>query len=162
MLEYLERMTDLALRKELQGIHFWATVYVLIVLAGSLWHALRVRAWPQVEGQLLQLGIRPLGRPDLGTSNQDYVPSAVYRYQVNGQSYEGRDISIWKMSASGMLKGAAAILPRQVRPTAAGTVIVFYNPKCPRKSLLLRPGWGSLSVLWGLMALTALFYIGHW
>ena len=27
MLDYLQRMLDLALRKELQGIHFWATLY---------------------------------------------------------------------------------------------------------------------------------------
>jgi hypothetical protein len=89
-------MLDLALRKELQGIHFWATLYVLIVLVGSLWHALRVRAWPQTEGQLLSLGTRPLGSSGLDTRNQDYVPSALYRYQVNGLSYEGREISIWR------------------------------------------------------------------
>ena len=43
--------TDLlALRKELQGLHFWATVYVLVVLLGTVWHVLRVRRWPSTQG----------------------------------------------------------------------------------------------------------------
>jgi hypothetical protein len=162
VLEYLQRMLDSVLRKELQGIHFWATVYVLIVLAGSLWHALRVRSWPHAEGQLLSLGIRPLGTVELGTRNQDYVPSALYRYQVNGQSYEGREISMWKMSASGVLKNAANLLPNQVRPNETGKVLIYYNPKRPNKSLLLRPGWASLSVLSVLIFFTAAFYIWRW
>lgn len=155
-------MLGLALHKELQGIHFWATLYVLIVLVGSLWHALRVRAWPHVEGQLLSLGIRPLGSPDLGTSDQDYVPSALYRYQVNGRSYKGREISIWKMSASGMLKNTANLLPDQVRPSETGKVLIYYNPRRPNKSLLLRPGWASISVLSSLIFFTAAFYVWRW
>jgi Protein of unknown function (DUF3592) len=162
VLDYLQRMFDLALHKELQGIHFWATLYVLIVLAGTLWHALRVRGWPRVEGQLLGLGIRPLGTPDLGTSDQDYVPSALYRYQVNGRSYEGREISIWKMSASGMLKNAATLSPGQVRPSATGKVPVSYNPRRPEKSVLVRPGWASISLLSALIVLTAAFYVWRW
>ena len=54
MLDYLQTMFDLALRKELQGLHFWATVYVLVVLLGTLWHVLRVRRWPSTQGQLLR------------------------------------------------------------------------------------------------------------
>jgi Protein of unknown function (DUF3592) len=162
MLEYLQHMFDLALQKELQGIHFWATLYVLIVLAGTLWHAVRVRGWPRVEGQLLDLGIRPLGTPELGTRDQDYVPSALYRYQVNGRSYEGREISIWKMSASGMLRNTAKLLPRQVRPSATGKVPVSYNPRRPEKSVLLRPGWTSIALLSALMVLTAAFYFWRW
>ena len=60
MLDYLQTMFDLALRKELQGLHFWATVYVLVVLLGTVWHVLRVRRWPCTQGQLLRLGVRDL------------------------------------------------------------------------------------------------------
>jgi hypothetical protein len=162
MIEYLQSMLELVLRKELQGIHFWATLYVLFVLIGSLWHVLRVRTWPSTEGQLLQIGIRPLGTPDLQTNHQDYVPGALYEYQVNGNYYEGQDISVWKMSASGMLKNAAYLLPKQVQVDAFGKVIVHYNPKCPRKSLLLRPGWASIIFLCLLMIITTGFYIWCW
>ncbi|MGE5866875.1 MAG: DUF3592 domain-containing protein [Rhizobacter sp.] len=162
MADYLQRMFDLALHKEPQGVHFWATLYVVVVLVGSLWHALRVRAWPHVEGQLLGLGIRPLGSPGIGAVNQDHVPFARYRYEVSGQSYEGREISIWKMSASGMLLGAATILPRQVKPNGTGKVIVYYHPRRPQKSLLLRPGWLSLSFLGVLLALAVVLYVGRW
>ena len=162
MAEYLQRMLDLALRKELQGIHFWATFYVLIVLVGTLWHALRVRAWPHVEGELLRIGVRPLGGPELVASRQDYVPSALYRYNVNGQHYEGREISIWKISASGALKGVAHAVPRQVRTSASSRVKVYYNPSHPRKSLLLRPGLASISFVLACIVLTAGFYIWRW
>lgn len=162
MLDYLHRMLDLALRKELQGIHFWATLYVLVVLAGSLWHALRVRRWPQVEGQLLDLGIRPLGGPDPGTRDQDYVPSALYRYEVNGRSYTGQGISIWKMSASGMLRNTAKLLPAQVSPDETGRIAIYYNPGRPEKSLLLRPGWPSITFLSALIFLTTAFYLWRW
>lgn len=104
MIEYLRSMIDLALRKELQGIHFWASVYVLIVLTGSLWHVLRVRRWPSTEGRLLRLGVRQFGATEFNPADQQYVPDALYSYRVHGQSYQGREISVWKMSASGLLK----------------------------------------------------------
>jgi hypothetical protein len=162
VIEYVQAMFDLACQKEPQGIHFWATLYVLIVLLGTLWHILRVRTWPSTDGQLLRLGIRPLGAPEFGTLNQAHVPDALYTYQVNGTPYQGRDISVWKMSASGLLRNTARILPRQVKPDASGKVPVYYNPKRPHKSLLLRPGW--LSILFVSVSLTATvgFYLWRW
>ena len=162
MTDYLRHMLDLALRKELQGIHFWATVYVLVVLLGSLWHVVRVRAWPTTTGQLLRLGVRPLGTPDLQSHQQDHIPSALYRYEVGGVAYEGQEISVWKYSASGILKGKAALLPRRVRADVHGRVPVLYNPRRHHKSLLLRPGWGSILFLSGLIAATAAFYLWRW
>ncbi|NDY92490.1 DUF3592 domain-containing protein [Ideonella livida] len=162
MLDYLRDMLDLALRKEVQGIHFWATVYVLVVLGGSLWHVLKVRAWPHAEGQLLSLGIRPLGGAGLGSGDADHVPSALYRYQVNGQEFLGHEISVWKMSASGLLKNAAYVLPRLVAVEPTGRVRIYYHPKHPNKSLLLRPGWMSLCSLTVAMGLTAALYLWSW
>ena len=162
MIEYLQQMVDMALRKELQGIHFWATVYVLFVLAGSLWHVLHVRSWPITRGRLIRLGIRQFGASELSPANQAYVPDALYTYEVGGQVYQGREISVWKMSASGILKDSAALLPRQVQADESGVVRVYYNARRPHKSLLLRPGWVSLTFLWGLIALVAGFYIWRW
>lgn len=162
MIEYLQEMTDLALRKELQGIHFWATVYVLFVLAGSLWHVVRVRSWPSTEGRLIRLGIRQFGATELNPTDQAYVPDALYSYEVGGQVYQGREISVWKMSASGILKDSAALLPRRVQADASGAVRVYYNPRRPHKALLLRPGWPSLTFLWVLVVLVAGFYIWRW
>ena len=66
------------------------------------------------------------------------------------------------MSASGMLQNTAKILPSQVRPSETGKVIIYYNPKRPKKSLLLRPGWASISFLSALIFLAAAFYIWRW
>ena len=162
MLDYLHRMLDLALDKQLQGIHFWGTVYTLLVLAGSLWHVLRVRGWPSTQGQLLRLGIRPIGGAEPLRADQQHVPDALYSYQVQGQHYQGHALSVWKLSASGLLIGAAELQPRQVEADASGAVTVFYNPRHPHKSLLLRPGWGSLLFLCGSMAAVAGFYLWRW
>lgn len=162
VMDYLQRMLDLALHKEQQGIHFWATVYVVVVLAGSLWHVFWVRTWPSTEGQLLHLGLRPLGTPDVGTRDQDYVPSALYRYRVNGIEHLGREISVWKVSASGLLRNTPVLLTRRVKSDASGRVRVFYHPRRPHRSLLLRPGWQSILLLSAAMAVTAGFYLLQW
>ena len=39
---------------------------------------------------------------------------------------------------------------------------VYYHPKRPDKSLLLRPGRATLLFLWALIALVAGFYIWRW
>ena len=135
MKDYLQLMFDLASHKELQGIHFWATVYVLIVLAGSLWHIVRVRRWPSTQGQLLELGVRPLGTPESGSGDQDHVPSALYRYRVDGVEHQGREISVWKMSASGALRKTALLLPRLVKADASGAVDVFYLTRSDGRKL---------------------------
>lgn len=155
-------MFDLAAHKELQGVHFWATVYVVVVLAGTLWHVLRVRAWPSTEGQLMQLGMRPLGTPELGSSHQDHVPSALYRYRVDGVEHRGREISVWKVSASGFLQNTPLLLTRMVPVDASGTVEVFYHPRRHHKSLLLRPGWRSVLFLCAALVITAGFYLWRW
>ena len=160
--DYLQLMFDLTLRKQPQGIHFWFTVYVVFVLFGTLVHALRVRRWPGTEGRLLRLGTRQFGATELHPANQQFVPDALYEYQVSGQVYQGREISIWKMSASGVLKGAAGVLPRRVKADARGAVRVFYHPGKPHRSLLLRPGWVSLSSLCAAIAIVIAGYIGRW
>ena len=160
--DYLQLMFDLALRKQPQGIHFWLTVYVVFVLFGTLVHALRVRRWPGTAGRLLRLGIRQFGATELHPANQQFVPDALYEYQVHGQVYQGREISIWKMSASGVLKGTAGLLPRRVKPDASGTVRVYYHPGKPQRSLLLRPGWMSLWSLCAAIAMVIACYVGRW
>lgn len=162
MFAYLERMADLAMQKSLQGLHFWASVYVIFVLLGSLWHVMRVRQWPATQGQLLQLGIRRLGAPDFHPNQQDFVPAARYRYQVGHAVYEGSEISVWKMSASGLLKNTAYALPRQVAADADGKVTVYYNPIHPHKSLLLRPGLYSIAFLSSLISMTVTLYCWRW
>lgn len=162
MIAYLQQMLDLALGKELQGIHFWATVYVLFVLAGNLLYVYRVRRWPHTRGQLLRLGLQPLGAPEIGSTTQDYVPRALYTYQVAGHDYQGEAISVWKIAASGVLRGAASGLPRQIEADAHGTVTVYYHPQRPEKSVLLRPGWLSLAILWGGLALVGGYYLWRW
>ncbi|MBR7800511.1 hypothetical protein [Undibacterium fentianense] len=132
MLDYLQRMLTLAANKELQGIHFWASVYVSFVLCGTALHILRVRRWPSVTGRLLQLGIRPLGSLGInesGRTHQGFIPNALYEYEVGGQQYRGSELSIWKMSASGFLKKQYEILAILSGCRYAGTSSSLLQPK---------------------------------
>ncbi|MFP8777500.1 DUF3592 domain-containing protein [Hydrogenophaga sp. RWCD_12] len=121
-----------------------------------------MRRWPSTQGQLLELGMRPLGTPESGSGDQDHVPLALYRYRVDGVEHRGREISVWKMSASGAFRKTALLLPRLVQADASGAVDVFYNPRRHHKSLLLRPGWRSVLFLCAAMVITAGFYLWRW
>lgn len=147
---------------EPQGLHFWSTAYVVFVLCGSLLHAVRVRRWPHTEGRLRSLGVRPFGAPEPNPADQHYVPDALYDYQLGDTHYEGRQISIWKMSASGILRGSAAAIIRQVRVGAFGEVRVYDHPQKPHKSLLVRPGWPSLAWPCAAIGLVVFYYWRRW
>lgn len=73
-----------------------------------------MRRWQSTPGQLLLLGVRELGASVLNPADQAYVPDELYPYVVDDQAYRGREISVWKMSASGSLNGAASFLPKQI------------------------------------------------
>lgn len=111
---------------------------------------------------MLRLGVREFAGPALNPADQAYVPDALYAYEVAGRAYQGRELSVWKISASGILRGTAGLLPARVKADAAGRVPVYYHPKRPHKSLLLRPGVATVVSVWLLMALVAGFYLWRW
>ncbi|MGM9425498.1 hypothetical protein [Hydrogenophaga sp. MI9] len=123
---------------------------------------MRVRRWSSTHGQLLELGMRPLGTPESGSGDRDHVPSALYRYFVDGVEHQGREISVWKMSASGAFRNTALLLPSLVQADASGAVEVFCHPRRHHKSLLLRPGWRSVLFLCAAIVITAGFYLWRW
>ena len=160
MLDYIEAMWALAARGQLQGVWFWAAVYAFVLGAYSLVNQLRTRRWPWVQGELLAADVDRFGVTENVRSDQEYAAGAIYRYEVDGQRYEGRRVSPWRIVASHNARFVLAKQMSGIQRTAEGGVKVFYSPRKPRKSFLIVAGVPGL-VITSLVCLlpAALFYL---
>ncbi len=136
-IHYFQEMWQFALQGKDQGIWFWATFYCFAVCSYSVVFQIRTLFWPSTPGERLDLEISQFGGPDASKSDQDYVSTALYRYKVSGEVYEGSRVSPWVFVAS---HNAKFILEKQISAIQHypdGTVKVFYNPSNPQKSFLI-------------------------
>ena len=65
--------------------------------------------------------------------------AALYEYSVGGRSYENSKISPWIMVASHNVRFLLHRQRRKVSVGPEGEVIVYYNPRRPEKSILIKP-----------------------
>lgn len=158
MTEYLEHMWALASEGEAQGVFFFAAVYVVLVLAWSLVYQLRVAAWPVTRGRLIAAGVRRFGATDIVRARQDYVVSAEYEYTVGGTTYRGKRLSPWLVVASHNLRAVLRRQVEQVRRDAEGAVDVYYDPRRPQRSFLLKPGPVGIACTAALAVAVPLLY----
>lgn len=88
---------------------------------------LRKRAWPTVEGRLLERGVGPM----LASGRGAHVPHVKYVYVVAGHEYTGDQCYLVRNTGA---------LPRQVQALVEGlpdVVRVHYDPADPRDAWLL-------------------------
>lgn len=142
MFSYIEDMVQLASQGEAQGVMFWAAVYMFVVCLYSIVRQKQTNAWPCVPGKLLKIGVNTFGSSPTKVG-QDYVANALYEYQVDGKQYTGSTISAWGVVASHNMRFVLSLQSKAVKTLPGGRVCVYYNPKNPKKSLLIRPGWKS-------------------
>lgn len=162
MIDYIEQMWALAASGDKQGICFFIAVYALLVLLYSWFYQLRIRRWPAVQGRLLEVSAKRFGATERVVSEQDYHASALYEYAVDGVTYQGKKISPWIIIAS---HNARFILQKQldrIQSHSDGTVTIFYNPKKPNKSFLIKPGVVGLSLTFVLALAPAIAYWFVW
>jgi hypothetical protein len=133
-------MWNLALQGKVQGILFWIALYAFIIFLYSLIRQITIASWPSTSGELFKGDIRKFGSTEWAKSNQDYVVSALYTYVVNGKEYQGHKVSPWVVVASHNIKYLLEKQLRSVQKLPDGKVSVFYNPKKPEKSFLIKPG----------------------
>ena len=153
MIEYAQHMWELAAEGKPEGILFVAALYLLAVCTWSLIGQLRMRRWPSVEGVLLDAGTRKIGGGAWNLSDQEYANKVRYDYVVNGVSYQGNKLSPWIIQASHNLK---VVLRRQLQKVGVaedGRVTVYYNPRNPGKSVLIKPA------LFGIVFTAGLAYL---
>ena len=121
------------------GVALFMVVSVFSILAAcfSLFMQWRVYRWPYVWGQLLDADTAKFGYTDPIPHEQEYHNKVSYSYVVNGQTYKGHRLSAMVVVASHNLQ---TILSTQLAGinTEDGKVKVFYNPRNPQKSYLIK------------------------
>ena len=140
MINYLQDMWQLASEGERQGVFFFASVYTFLVLGYSFYRQRLTLQWPATRGVLHSARLARFGGPEWQLSDQDYRTDALYEYTVAGETYQGKRVSPWVIVAS---HNARFILQRQLNKIDRhedGQVTVFYDPKRPAKSFLIKPG----------------------
>ncbi|MBI1395429.1 MAG: DUF3592 domain-containing protein [Betaproteobacteria bacterium] len=148
-----------ALDGDRRSIFLLACLYLVLVCAYSAFHQNRISRWPGVRGRLISAGVRRFGGTAWAKTDQQYVPEALYEYQVDGRRYLGKRVSPWMMVASRNMRFLLNAQLRGVESDDEGHVTVYYDPRNPAKSFLIRTGWVSQLVTIAIAALPTALYI---
>jgi hypothetical protein len=161
IISYIQQMWLLATSGDTQGVWFFAALYIFIVATYSVAFQLYTRSWPCTQGALLNLGSDEFGA-SFRRSDQNYVTRALYRYRVGGTDYEGHRLSPWVIVASHNARFVLRWQRRNVQPTSAGCIGVYYNPRNPKKSYLKVAGRAGIcfTMLLALLPLLS-FYLRY-
>ena len=146
MIHYVEDMLELAMVGNAQGVFFFMVLYAFIFLTYSFFYQLRVSGWPSVIGDLDEASIEIWGARERQKSDQMFKAKAGYRYIVNGMEFIGTRISPWFLLASSNAKFLLKYQLNSVKSLSNGKVEVYYNPKKPSKSFLIKPGAVGFSI----------------
>ena len=158
LVDYLEQMWTMALNGEAQGIFFFVVLYAFFVVGYSAVKQVLVLLWPSTTGLLESAEVRKVGLAERLKSTQDFVAAAVYHYSVDGVEYEGSQISTRAMLSS---RNARFVLKRHldyVREKANGELAVYYHPKKPAESILIKPSKLSIVFAFSLALLPICIY----
>ena len=159
LIDAITSTTASAANGDEQSIVLLGAIYVLLVCSYSVVWQIRMNAWPHVTGRLETLGIRKFGATEWAITDQEYVSDALYTYRVGGEEYNGKRVSPWVMVASHNLRSLLRLQQTGVEVRHGNEVTVYYNPRRPRKSFLVRTGPVSqiFAALIGIAPL--LFYV---
>ena len=111
----------------------------------SLWLAWTPRLWPSTQGKIVSSGVvvsRSTGKED----SPGYEPSVRYAYTVRGTPYSGKGLAL--VQDIGLSLGGAERIARKY--PAGSIVTVYYDPKKPTSSVLVR-GITALGPIAGLL-----------
>jgi len=79
-------------------------------------------------------------------ADKSYAIDAIYEYQVDGNTYQGKKVSPWVLVAS---HNARFVLQKQLSRIEVGPgneVSVYYNPNKPSQAVLITPSNLGLAV----------------
>ncbi|MCT4654872.1 MAG: DUF3592 domain-containing protein [Cohaesibacter sp.] len=135
----MDRQTDQPIRKESPILTY---LYLLIALGGLLYaglgfvalsEATQNEAWPTAKGMVLTNHVEEFDRTKAdGTAIKTYKAVVGYRYEVDGKSYKGSQISLHPSERT--IKGVART---EMEPYKIGNhVEVFYDPNDPSRAVL--------------------------
>ncbi len=159
MVEYIRDMWDLAAAGDRQGVFFFIVVYVLVILTYSLFYQRYVASWSGTRGKLVQLGLRIFGATGWVISEQEYVTTSLYEYSVGGEKFQGKRVSPWAIVASYNVRFVLNKQMKHIKRYGDDGVEVYFNPKNPEKSFLIKPGKMGMAVTAMLAVAPMLFYV---
>lgn len=160
VISYLQQMLYLASEGNLQGVWFWAAFYILLVCLYSTYFQIQTRFWASTHGTLLKLGAETFGSTN-DLSEQQYQGNALYSYTVNGKTYKGSRISPWAFVTNHNAKSLLLKQQTGIKISAQNSVTVFFNPKKPKKSFLLKANKFGVVVTLITAIVPFLSYIGR-
>jgi len=125
--------------KEIAIIAF--VLYALGITLYVLLFTKKLKEWPYVLGELTEISIAPT------TFEFRAVAGRVrYTYEVNGVVYKGKRLSPW--TVSGHVKNIISKQMAKIEYVPKDQVKVFYNPKNPPKSYLVRESFLEFLRCW--------------
>jgi len=137
VVSYIQHMVYLASEGKLQGIWFWASSYAFVVCFYSFYFQIQTRFWASTVGDLHRIGIEKFGNTN-DYSEQQYQGKAQHSYTVNGKPYQGKRISPWIFVTNHNARRLLIAQQAGIDMPSQNRVIVYYNPKKPEKSYLLK------------------------
>lgn len=159
MIDYVAQMWGLAASGSPRGVFFFIALYAAVALGYSLIYQLRVRSWPEVDGILVHAGVEEWGSRKRSLSSQDYRAGAHYEYIVDGARFTGTRVSPWLLITSHNLRFLLERQFAEIADSPSGNVKVFFNPKRPVKSYLVKPGRAGIC-LTAVLGVAPLFIYG--
>ena len=124
--------------KEIAIIAF--VLYALVVTLYIYLFTKKLKKWPYVLSELAEISIVP-------TYEIRTVAGRVrYTYEVNGVVYKGKRLSPW--SVTGHVKNIISRQMAKIEYVSNDQVKVFYNPKNPSKSYLIRESFLEFLRCW--------------
>lgn len=140
----------------------WLVVALLGVLelgvgAFLVFHALDMQSWPKTKGVVVVSKMHDFMRKNSdGTRTRIYSAKVHYRYKVKGKSYTGNTIA-----SRGQFSNIQSVPEKILKKYPLHRKIdVFYNPKKPKHSVLVREGFG---IILGFMIMGVIvLLVGLW
>ena len=121
----------------------------LYAFARAVLDTIVCRRWPSTQGVVLRSGIGPYSTaPEVGLIHAE--PQVEYQYQVNGETYTGRNLTI----GGEMYWGTQAATQVSRRFKAGTSVVVHYDPRQPARAAI---DTAFSSTLWVFLCLGILF-----
>lgn len=151
-----------AAQGDMRSVFLLVALYVLGAALYSLYLQWQADGWVKTRGRLVRGGSGKFGVRAITLGSKDHPPNALFEYEVDGQRHFGTRASPWGSVASHTLR---LIFDRQFRNVgldASGAVDVYYNPRNPAQSVLMRTGMVSRAILAFLGATPIVLYLVHY
>jgi len=129
------------------GVQIVAALIGLTLFASEFYKRRKLKEsldWPTVGGTIVQSDVqKTMNRDHDGGYESSYTARVIYRYMVDGKSYDGDRIAFGQLSYSRRDRAAAELAPYPLNAQVA----VYFNPHKPTDSVLVRSAKGSALII---------------